>query len=202
MSKLDLKKQYKKLFNPSPKEPVIVSVPNFNFLMIDGEGDPNTSKKFQLAVEALYSVSYKIKFMIKKKDVTKDYSVPQLEGLWWCEDMSLFSTEKKDFWKWTLMIIQPEYVGVNEFELAIKELKQKKNYSLPSIRLEKLEEGLSAQIMHIGPFATEYTTIKTLHDFIKQKDYKLRDKHHEIYLSDPRKCKPEKMKTIIRQPII
>ena len=200
--KIDFKKELKHLYNPSIKEVVIVDVPQMNFLMIDGAGNPNTSQEYKEAVESLYAVSYSLKFLIKKGETAIDYGVMPLEGLWWTDDMTKFSVENKDIWKWTSMIMQPEYVTVDFFEQAVEQVKKKKNPSaISKIRFESFNEGASAQIMHIGPYSAEGPTIEKIHTFTKENDYEIRDKHHEIYLSDPRKAAPEKMKTIIRQPI-
>lgn len=175
-----------------------------NFLMVDGAGDPNTSQEFKDAVETLYAVSYTLKFMIKKGGTAIDYGIMPLEGLWWADDMSKFSIEgmDKDSWKWTLMIMQPKYVTKDMFSKALEQVKKKKNLlSLSEIRFESFHEGLSAQILYIGPYSEEHTTIEKIHAFIKEKEYELSGKHHEIYLSDPRKTAPEKLKTILRQPL-
>lgn len=202
MPKIDLKKELKHLYNPSAKEVVIVDVSRMNFLMIDGAGDPNKAQEFKDAVEALYSVSYALKFMVKKGKTTIDYSVMPLEGLWWVDDMSKFGMEDKDAWKWTVMIMQPEFVTKDMFKKALEQVGKKKNLlALSKMKFEDFHEGLSAQIMHIGPYSAEGPTIKKLHNFIREKGYELRGRHHEIYLSDPRKSAPKKMKTIIRQPI-
>jgi len=170
--------------------------------MIDGEGDPNTSQAFQDAVEALFSISYTLKFMIKKGKEGIDYGVMPLEGLWWADDMSQFNIKNKANWKWTLMIMQPEYVTEKLFHESMEQVKKKKDLeSLSKVRFEAFSEGKSAQIMHIGPFSEEGPTIERLHNFIKESGFKLVGKHHEIYLSDIRKAAPEKWKTIIRQPI-
>ena len=174
-----------------------------NFLMIGGAGNPNTSQEFKDAIETLYAVSYTIKFMLKKEN-SVDYVVMPLEGLWWADDMAAFGLEgmNNDRWKWTLMIMQPEYVTKDIFGKALEEVKKKKNLPfLSKIRLENLHEGLSAQILYVGHYDAEHTTIEKIHAFIKEKGYKFSGKHHEIYLSDPRKTAPEKLKTIIRQPI-
>ena len=143
--------------------------------------------------------------MIKKGKTAIDYVVMPLEGLWWTDDMTQFTMENKDIWRWTSMIMQPEYVTKDLFNKALEQVKKKKNPSaLSKIRFEVLNEGLSAQIMHIGPYSAEGPTVEKLHNFIKEKGYTfegIRQKHHEIYLSDPRKAAPEKMKTIIRQTI-
>jgi hypothetical protein len=202
MTKIDFKKELKHLYKPSAKKVEIVDVPQMNFLMIDGEGDPNTSQEFQDAVEALYSLSYTLKFMIKKGDLKVDFGVMPLEGLWWTDDMSQFSTENKENWKWTLMIMQPEYVTAELFNEAANQVKKKKNPpALSKVRFEVLSEAKAAQIMHIGPFSEEGPTIKKVHNFIQENGCKLSGKHHEIYLSDIRKAAPEKWKTIIRQPM-
>ena len=201
MAKIDLKKELKHLYNPSPKEVVIVEVPKMNFLMIDGLGDPNTFQDYKDAVEALFSLSYSLKFMIKKTKAV-DYAVMPLEGLWWVDDMSKISAEDKDAWKWTSMIMQPEQVAEDSIAKAIEELKKKKKMStLSKIRFESFHEGTSAQIMYIGPFSDEGPTIQNIHEFIRQNGCTLEGRHHEIYLSDPRKVAPEKMKTILRQPM-
>lgn len=202
MKKIDYKKEYKNLYNPSSKEVVQVNVPKMNFAMIDGQGDPNHSAAFQEAVEALYGISYTLKFMLKKSDNPVDYTVMGLEGLWWMDDMREFSLENKDQWKWTLMIMQPEFITQKIFDRAVEELRKKKNpAALSKLRLEAYDEGLSAQIMHIGPFSAEGPTIEKIHGFIKSNGYKPAGKHHEIYLSDYRKVPPEKLKTVLRQPM-
>ena len=202
MTKIDYKKELKSLFKPSTKIVEIVDVPQMNFLMIDGEGDPNTSAEYQDNVEALYSLAYALKFMVKRGDLAIDYAVLPLEGLWWVDDMSQFSVEKKDDWKWTMMIMQPDVVTPRLFYEAFDQVKKKKDsVSLQKIRFESFSEGKAAQIMHIGPFTEEGPTIEKVHAFIEEKGCERRGKHHEIYLSDIRKAAPEKWKTIIRQPM-
>jgi len=202
MAKIDYKKELKHLYQPSVKEVEVVDVPQMNFLMIDGKGDPNTSQAFQDAVGALYSLAYTLKFMIKKRAAGIDYGVMPLEGLWWVDDMTQFSIKKKDEWKWTLMIMQPEVVTKELFKEAVEEVRNKKNpVALSNIRFESFSEGKSAQIMFIGPFAEEGPTIEKVHTYITENGYTLSGKHHEIYLSDMRKTAPEKLKTIIRQPM-
>ena len=201
MEKTDYKKALKELYNPSVKEPSIVNVPEMNYLMIDGTGYPGTSKDYMDSIEALYTVSYTLKFMIKKEKGI-DYGVLPLEGLWWADDMTDFIKGNKDNWKWTSMIMQPEHVTKELYEKALDAAKKKKDLpALSKMRFEKYDEGLCAQIMHIGPYSAEGPTIEKLHKYIKEKGYDLRGKHHEIYLSDPRRSAPEKMKTVIRQPV-
>ena len=203
MKKVDIKKDLKNLYQPPSKEVVRVDVPAMNFLMVDGKGDPNTSKQFQEAVEALYPLSYALKFMIKNGPKAVDFSVMPLEGLWWAEDMAKFTVNDKSKWKWTLMIMQPKYVSKDLFDAGIAKVKEKKNLAaLPKVRFEDFSEGTAAQTMHIGPFSEEGPTVQRVHDFIDGCGCKRAGKHHEIYLSDIRKADPKKWKTIIRQPML
>lgn len=203
MAKIDYKKELRHLYQPSAKEVEVVDVPQMNFLMIDGEGDPNTSKAFQEAVEALYRLAYTLKFMVKKGAVGIDYGVMPLEGLWWVDDMAQFSIEKKNEWKWTLMMRQPELITRELFTEAVEEARREKSpVALSNIRFESFSEGKAAQIMHIGPFSEEGPTIEKVHTFIKENGFNRSGKHHEIYVSDMRKTASEKLKTIIRQPMI
>lgn len=191
----------KDLYKPSKVQIVSVKVPKLNFLMVDGKGDPNKAKEYQDAIETLYAMSYKIKF-ISKKENGNDFVVMPLEGLWWSDDMATFSPGQKDDWKWTAMIMQPDVIDTKMFEIALKEVKAKKDLpSLSKIRFESYEEGLSAQVMYLGAYTDEAPTIAKIHKYIKKEGYKLTKKHHEIYLSDPRRVAPEKLKTIIRQPM-
>jgi len=202
MKKIDMKKELRHLYGASPKEVAVVDVPEMNFLMADGRGNPNTSPAFKDAVEALYALSYALKFMIKKGKQAVDFSVMPLEGLWWADDMTVFAADKKEEWKWTVIIMQHEYVKrtlVNEAVLQVE--KKKRLPVLAKVRFDRFCEGLSAQIMHLGPYSAEGPTVKRLHDFIRENHYNLRGKHHEIYLGDPRRGASDKMKTIIRQPI-
>lgn len=201
MLQLDLKKEFKKLFNPPSTGPVLVEVPELQYLMLDGTGDPNNTAAYQPKVETLFSVAYTLKFMLKKAGAL-DYGVTSLEGLWWVEDYASFSLAERSNWLWTLLIMQPEQVTSTHLAEAAGEVERKKGFELArQIRLEKLNEGLAAQVMHLGPYSAEGPTVNRLHDFIKQNGYELTGKHHEIYLSDPRRVVPEKMKTVIRQPV-
>ncbi|MBK7104775.1 MAG: GyrI-like domain-containing protein [Ignavibacteriae bacterium] len=199
MDKIDFKKTLKNLYNAKLTEEII-DVPEMLFLTIDGKGNPNTSEDYKNAVEALFSLSYTIKFMIKKNQQI-DYGVMPLEGLWWVDDMKNFSIDRKDEWKWKAMIMQPEFVSSKIVQKGIEEVKKKKDLSaINKIKFAKFCEGKSAQVLHVGPFSEEGTTIIKLHKFIEENGYKLSGKHREIYLSDIRKATPEKWKTIIRQP--
>lgn len=202
MKKIDFKKELKHLYQPSAKEVEQVSVPPMNYLMADGEGDPNTSPAFAEIVEVLFSLSYTLKFMVKKGVLAIDYGVMPLEGLWWADDMSAFSAADKSNWKWTLMIMQPDFITKKMVDAAIAEVKEKKNpAALSKVRFEALAEGSAAQIMHIGPFSEESPNILRVHQFIESRGHKRVGKHHEIYMSDIRKTAPSKWKTIIRQPM-
>jgi hypothetical protein len=200
-TKVDFKRELRQLFGASRK-PELVDVPVLNYLMMDGHGDPNTAVEYRQAVEALYAISYAAKFLVKGAPDGVDYGVLPLEGLWWTADMSKFSAEDKSAWDWTMMIMQPDVVTAEIFERALAKTAKKGLAALGRLRLERFAEGGSAQIMHVGPYATEQPTIQRLHAFIiAEQGLHLRGKHHEIYLSDPRRTAPEKMKTIIRQPV-
>ncbi|MBE2287911.1 MAG: GyrI-like domain-containing protein [Chitinophagaceae bacterium] len=202
MEKKDLKKQYKQLYSCPAETPIVVDVPEMQFLMCDGKGAPD-SPHFTRAIEALYSLSYTIKFACKKGPLQIDYGVMPLEGLWWADDMNDFSSGNKQNWKWTLMIMQPDFITEEMVDQATEQLKnKKKTENLEAVRLEKMQEGKCAQIMHMGPFSEEAETIAKLHAFIGSAGHKLSGKHREIYLSDMRRTAPEKLKTIIRQPFL
>jgi hypothetical protein len=200
-TKVDFKREYRDLYKAG-RDPALVDVPELAFLMVDGHGDPNTAAEYTQAIEALYTVSYTLKFTIKRAPGGFDYGVMPLEGLWWVKDMSSFTTSEKSDWDWTAMIMQPDEVTQDLFEEALASASAKK--SLPAaakLRLERWREGPAAQVMHVGPYATEGPTIERLHAFIAESGRGLRGKHHEIYLSDPRRTAPEKLKTVIRQPV-
>jgi hypothetical protein len=201
MQKIDLKKELKSLYQPSAKEVVEVDVPTMNYLIVDGEGDPNTSQAFSDAVEALFAVSYTLKFMVKKGPLAIDYGVMPLEGLWWADDMSAFTAGDKSRWKWTLMIMQPSFVEKDMVDGAMADVTRKKDpAAISRLRFETFTEGRCAQVLHIGPFSEEGPTIEKLHRFIDARSRR-RGKHHEIYLSDMRKSDPSRWKTVIRQPM-
>ena len=200
MEKIDLKKELKELYKPSAREVAEVNVPGFNFLMIDGKGDPNTSPAYREAVEALFSASYAVKFSTRKRG-TLDYTVMPLEGLWWADDMSAFLGGDKTQWKWTMMIMQPSFVTRESVESALRDLQDRRALpGLARLRLERFEEGRCAQILHVGPFSEEGPAIQRVHDYIARRS-SLRGKHHEIYLSDIRRAAPAKWRTIVRQPM-
>jgi hypothetical protein len=207
MSKIDLRKELKHLYAPSAKKVEVVEVPEFQFVTIDGriepEEEPGTSQDFQQALEALYGISYTLKFMSKLREENPiDYTVMALEGLWWTASGE-FDFDRKDEWQWTAMILQPDHITPEMFQEALEQVRKKRGDSpaLAKLRLERFHEGLSMQIMHIGPYAEEPRTIEKMMVFARENDYRLRGKHHEIYLGDPRRARPEKLKTILRHPI-
>lgn len=202
MEKLDWKKELKHLYQASAREVVQVEVPAMNYLMVDGQGDPNTSQEYAEAVAALFATAYSLKFMVKKGALAIDYGVMPLEGLWWAKDMSKFSTGDKSNWLWTAMIAQPPFITREMVDTAIAAVAKKKNpAAISRLHFEAYTEGSSAQIMHIGPFSEEGPAIEKLHHFIEAGGHKRHGKHHEIYLSDISKADPAKWKTLIRQPM-
>lgn len=211
MPAFDFKKEYKELYLPKSK-PSIIDVPAMRFIMVDGKGDPNTSASYKEAVEVLYSLSYSIKMSKMSGNQPKgffDYVVPPLEGLWWFED-NVFEGSvigRKDQFNWTMMIRQPEFVTPEVFETSKASLSKKKPELDTSIaRLENFTEGLCAQIMHIGSYDDEPFTVAMLEEFIESQGYHTEmsgmRQHHEIYISDPRKTAANKLKTVIRHPIV
>lgn len=202
METIDLRKTFKTFYAPSAKGFSLVEVPPLQFIMIDGTGDPNSAPEYQQALEALYAVSYGLKFRLKKAGIA-DWSVMPLEGLWWAEDMSVFSSSsERGAWQWTMMIAQPDVVTAEHVEQVAASAGRKKALpALERLRLETFAEGLSAQIMYHGAYADEGPTIARMHAWIAEQGYVLRGVHHEIYLGDPRRSAPEKLKTIIRQPV-
>lgn len=203
MNKIDFKKELKGLYAPSARDVSLVDVPKMQYLMVDGEGAPE-SHAFSEAIEAIYSVAYGVKFAYKKQTGT-DYSVMPMEALWWADDMSVFTFDAKqrdkNAWKWTIMIMQPDFITAQ----LVADIKQsaaakKPNPRIVEVRLEQFTEGLSAQIMHIGPFSEEGPNIARIHAEIAAQGGTLTGKHHEIYLSDMRRVAPEKLKTVLRQP--
>ncbi|MHA1906928.1 MAG: GyrI-like domain-containing protein [Candidatus Thorarchaeota archaeon] len=191
MDKIDHKKVFKEFYKP-PKKPTTVDVPQFNFIMVDGKGNPNTAQEYADAIGALYGVAYTLKFAMKKTG-SVDFTVMPLEGLWWLEGASELDESRKDDWSWTAMIMQPEQVTKSSVDDAIVQVHEKKNLpSLPKLRFEEYHEGRSVQIMYIGPYSDEAPTIELLHEYAENEGFKLRGKHHEIYLGDPRRTHASK----------
>lgn len=202
MNKIDLKKELES-YKAQHHKIQIIEMPKMQYLMIDGHGDPNTSQEFKDAIVALYPVAYKLKFA-SKQELDKDYVVMPLEGLWWAEDMEAFTTARdKSLWDFTLMIMQPDWITQDMFEAAIAKVAAKEPpANLGEVRLETLDEGLCVQTLHVGSFDDETEILEKMHyDFIPHNDLKMTKKHHEIYLSDFRKVSPDKLRTILRQPV-
>ena len=207
MEKLDLRKEFKHLYQPSARKVEVVDVPRFEFAMVDGQIEsgrgPEDSPAFQEAPEALYGISYTLKFASKlRKQDPLDYTVMALEGLWWVEGGE-FDITRPEGWRWTLMIMQPDHITLEMYEDALRQLRQKKGErpGFSRLRFESFQEGLCMQTMHVGPYAEESATSARIHAFAQENGYRLRGKHHEIYLGDPRRASPEKMRTVLRQPI-
>ncbi len=201
MESIDYKDEYDHLYRQPESEMSLVDVPSFDFLMIDGQGDPNTSEEFGDAVEALYPLAYAIRSIVKNEADIK-YVVMPLEGLWWTDDMATFDVEEKDDWQFRLMIMQPPVVTREVFERARETVREKKDLpALSNVRFESFEEGLSAQTLHVGPFSEEGPTVERIHEFIEENGYSRRGRHHEIYLSQMGRVPPERMRTIVRQPV-
>jgi hypothetical protein len=211
MKKLDLKKDLKYLYLPSAKNVEVVQVPKLQFAMIDGAmrkgEEPGTSGGFQESLQAMYGISYTLKFMLKKRKTRAvDYPVMALEGLWWVED-GTFDITVKDNWHYTLMILQPEIVGPADFEQARDALRKKRGdaLALTRLRLAHFEEGCCVQVMHIGPYSEEPASVERMRAFALENGYRdcvgLGGKHHEIYMGDPRRADPARLKTVLRHPV-
>lgn len=200
MTSTDLKKVYREHYTAG-NDPTVVEVPERPYLMIHGEGDPNTSPAYQQAVSALYPLAYGLRKAIRDASGIA-YTVMPLEGLWWVDDMRQFSIDDKSDWKWTAMICQPEEVTIELAAEVLPEVTRRKKLAAGQrARIEPFRDGLAAQVLHRGAYADEGPTIARLHEFIEENGYRLRDRHHEIYLTDPRKGDPARTRTIIRQPI-
>jgi hypothetical protein len=182
----------------------ILEVPDLRYLMVDGHGDPNTSALFSEGIEALYPVAYKLKFA-SKRELGRDYVVPPLEGLWWARDMDTFTVARdKSEWDWTLMLMVPDWIGPDMVSAAVEQAGRKNRPArLDDVRLAPLSEGHCVQTLHLGPFDEEAAVLARMHDeFIPQNGLRMVGRHHEIYLSDPRRTAPEKLRTILRQPVV
>lgn len=203
MEKLDLKKQLKHLYLPSAEKPEILEIPPMKFVMIDGSIEPGqkpeTSPAFQEAFPALYGTAYTLKFLSKlRADNPVDYVVMPLEGLWWT-DSGEIDFGGNNPWNWTLMVMQPDHITEDMFQDALRNLRKKKGGpALERLRFETFHEGLCVQIMHVGPYDQEPATIEKMRSFARENGYQVAGKHHEIYMGDPRRTKPEKLKTVLR----
>ena len=197
-TKLDLAKEYKTYYT-AKTTPEIVEIEEGRFLTIEGKGSPD-GDEFQAKVNALYSLAYGVKNICKREG--KDFVVPKLEGLWWVESDKPALEVPREEWRWKLLIRMPEFVTYEIVEKSRKEVIKKKNIELvKEIRFEKMKEGKCVQILHIGPYSTESESIEKMKKFMEDRNLIENGPHHEIYLSDPRRVPPEKLKTILRQPI-
>ncbi|HMQ57414.1 MAG TPA: GyrI-like domain-containing protein [Rhizobiaceae bacterium] len=202
MQKIDFKKTFKHLYAPPKDRWVEVDVSPLQYLMVDGQGSPGEAPEYFAAVEWLFSVSYPLKFM-SKKELGRDYAVMPLEGVWFADDFSAYTQAgRRDEWRWTLMILQPEWISAGMVEKAVDKTLAKRNDKPESLRLDTLHEGRCLTKLHIGPFADEAPALHHLHhDLMPSLGLTFNGHHHEIYLSDPRKTAPEKLKTVLRQPV-
>ncbi len=203
-AKFDYKKEFPEFYKPTKKHPSIINIPKMSFFMIDGCGDPNTSDDYKKTISTLYALAFTLKMYYKKLPDGQDYVVPPLEGLWYMDDMANWTMKDKNLWNWTMMIRIPDFISEEHIAYAMNLVSTKKKDKAPFIdktRVEVLSEKDVVQILYFGPYDEEPPTIKMLHAYAKEKNYELRGYHHEIYLSDPRRTKPEKLKTILRQPI-
>lgn len=191
----------KALWQPPVGRFTIVDVPKMQFAMVDGKGDPNVSEDYKAAVQWLYGVSYALKFA-SRRELGRDYTVAPLEGLWWADDMADFVRGDKSRWQWTMMIMQPDWIARPMFDAAVARAREKLGPPPPGLRLEDYDEGLSVQVMHVGPYSAEGPTLARLHgEFLPANGLKETGRHHEIYIGDPRRTAPEKLKTVLRQPV-
>jgi hypothetical protein len=206
MNKIDYKKEFKELYMPKPK-PGLIDVPEMIFIMVDGKGDPS-AEEYSKSIEILYALTFTIKMSKMSGNQPEgyfEYEVPPLEGLWY-GDKDNFDLKKRSNWLWTSMIRQPEFVNSNVFNWAIEECKKKKpNLELSKARLEVFTEGKCVQMMHNGPFSEESHSIEMLHLFMEENGLRNMTgndrKHHEIYIKNPKRTAPERLKTIIRLPV-
>ena len=190
-------------YRATPGRYDVLDLPTRQYLMIDGLGDPNASPEYSASLEALYPVAYAVKFN-SKRELQRDYVVPPLEGLWWAEDMTVFTSSRdKSKWQWTLMLLVPVWIDQAMFTAAVDAVRRKSSPArLDVLRLDTLTEGLCVQTLHLGPFEEEHRTLQSMHhEFIPSQNLELTGQHHEIYLSDPRRTTPPKLRTILRQPV-
>jgi hypothetical protein len=197
---IDLRRTLRDLYAAGP-EPAFVDVPELPYLMVDGSGDPNTSPDYARAIHSLYAVAYGLRFALKQAVEPVDAPVMPLEGLWWVPDMALFDVADKSAWHWALLIPQVEAVTSDRVAEIAEAAARKGVEGVERVRLERFREGRCAQVLHRGPYADEGPTIAALHAFIADQGWVRTGKHHEIYLGDPRRTAPERLRTIIRQPV-
>lgn len=211
-AKYDVKREHRELYAASSREFTIVDVPPLRYLAVDGHGDPNTAASYRDAVEALFGVAYSVKFA-SKRGSGRDFVVAPLEGLWWADDQGVFVAGDKAAWNWTMLIAQPDWINDDAVAAAVDAVRAKNakqstdaagaaNPALDLLRLEHLHEGRSVQILHIGSYDDEAPTLARLHDeWMPQQGLTFNGPHHEVYLSDARRTSPEKLRTVLRQPV-
>ena len=202
MIKIDLKRELPEYFKASTEQFSLHNFSEYKYFMVNGSGDPNTEASYETALQLLYGLSYTLKFK-SKNELGKDFVVPPLEGLWWADDMKTFETREKSKWSWTMMIMIPEWISPDFQSIAIQDfIKKNPKVDLSNLRIDSLREELSVQVLHIGPYDAEGPTLEKLHkEYMPENNLTFNGLHHEIYLGDPRKSAPEKLKTILRQPV-
>ncbi|WP_157415801.1 GyrI-like domain-containing protein [Agromyces allii] len=206
--KYDVKREHRALYAPSAREFVVVDVPPLRYLAIDGYGDPNTAETYTRAVEALFGVAYAVKFA-SKRELGRDFAVAPLEGLWWADDRAAFVARDKGAWSWTMLVNQPDWIDEPAVAAGVEAARAKAvkagvepNPALDLLRLEHLVEGSSVQILHVGSYDDEAPTLARLHDeWMPQHGFAFNGPHHEVYLGDARRTAPEKLRTVLRQPV-
>ena len=197
----DVKRELKQLYAPKNTDWALVDVPEQRFIAVDGRGDPNTSAEYANAVEALYSVAYTIKFASKREG--RDFVVAPLEGLWWADDPEVFTARAKDSWHWRMLISQPDWITEETIAEAKEVVSAKKDLpAIAGLRREVLHEGVSAQVLHIGPYDDEGPVLARLHhEWLQANGLRMTGLHHEVYVGDPRRTEPAKLRTVLRQPV-
>ena len=201
--KYDVKRARRDLYAPSATDFAFVDVPPMQYLAVDGQGDPNRAPAYAEAVEALFGVAYALKFA-GRSTLGRDVVVAPLEGLWWADDPGAFTTNDRDAWNWTLLVNQPDWVDDDAVAASVDAVRAKRGAtpSLGALRLRRLDEGRAVQILHVGSYADEAPTLARLHDeWMPQHGVAFNGPHHEIYLSDARRTAPEKLRTVLRQPV-
>jgi hypothetical protein len=202
LTKLDLKYELRPLY-AAGHTPRFVDVPCLPYLMLDGHGDPNTTAGYTVAVKAIYAVAYALKTAIRNAEAGVDFAVMPLEGLWWSAGKIALAAAERPSWDWTLMIAQPEFVTAEMLEEVREGAAHKATpEAVAAVRFGTLCEGPCAQVMHIGSYSDEAAAALRLHDFIVSNGRVAAGRHHEIYLSDPNRTAPQRLKTVIRQPVV
>ncbi|RZQ60523.1 GyrI-like domain-containing protein [Amycolatopsis suaedae] len=202
MTRYDVKRELRRCYAPTNTAWALVDVPAQQFLAVDGRGDPNTSIDYARAVQALYAVAYTIKFT-SKRELGRDFVVGPLEGLWWSDRPEVFTTRAKDAWNWRMLISQPDWITADLIDDARQAALAKKDLpAIAGVRRETLHEGTSAQVLHVGSYDDEGPVLAELHhEYLAANNLTFAGHHHEIYLGDPRRTEPAKLRTVLRQPV-